>query len=185
MDLLDHRDAIVVRLRELLPKMVTVDGFAGRFNLDELERRAVKAPCVLVAILGGSEGSDRGELYLDLTVSAYVLTKTSRGALPAESGLKLASQVMQSLIRTDFSEVAQGPTGLRFDNLYSFALNEDGVWLGAVGWRQVSPLQTNGVDALGEFLTLHTDFDLPPGDGQPQATDDLAVRGQAPTEQTS
>jgi len=185
MDLLDHRDAIVAQLQTVLPKTVTVYGFAGRFSLEELERHAVKAPCVLVSVLNGSEGSDRGELYLNLTVAAYVLTKAMRGALPAESGLKLSTVILQAVSATDFSKQAQSPTGLRFDNLYSSALGEDGVWLGAVGWRQLSPLQAEGADALGEFLTLHTDFDFPPADGRPEAVDHLAVRGRASTEPTS
>ena len=106
-------------------------------------------------------------------------------ALPAESGLKLSTVILQAVSATDFSKQAQSPTGLRFDNLYSSALGEDGVWLGAVGWRQLSPLQAEGADALGEFLTLHTDFDFPPADGRPEAVDHLAVRGRASTEPTS
>lgn len=185
MDLLGHRDAIVAQLQTVLPKAVNVYGIAGRFNVEELARHAVKAPCVLVSVLNGSEGSDRGELYLNLTVAAYVLTKAVRAELPAESGLKLSTVILQAVSDPDFSADAQSPTGLRFDNLYSSALGEEGVWLGAVGWRQLSPLQAEAADSLGEFLTLHTDFDFPAADGRPEAVDHLAVRGRASTEPTS
>ncbi len=178
-DLLGHRDAIVEALSGLLPSSVTVSGIPGRFDLAELERYAVKAPAVLVAVLSGTGVDDRGDVSPKLEVAGYVLTKNGRGGVAAATGLKLVSVLLHVIRGRQLSPESQTATGLAFRNLHSTGLGEEGVWLAAVTWSQVSPLTQEADDTLTDFLRLQATYDLAPADATPEATNLINVRAPA------
>lgn len=181
MDLFDYREQIVAALDARLPNNVQVIGVRGRFTITELETYAVKAPSVMVAIITGTDADDRETVNANLSLVAFVLTKNGRAGKADAQGLKLATLVMTALKAGELSPESQRPIGIKFDNLYATNIGDDGVWLGAVSWKQLSPLEALPVDALAEFLKLFASYDLPPPDGRLEANDSINVRPPEPT----
>lgn len=170
-DLLQHRTALVSALQLLMPERVNVEDHPGTFDLAELKRYMPKAPCVLISVLG----------YVDLdatapqgpvAVAAYVLTRNGKQVERGEQNLQLCSLLLalckSSLLQDDS---AGRPAAMRYKNLYSGYLDEEGVALGSVSWMQHLELPAP-VESVEDFLALHANYR---GDALPStATDDAS-----------
>lgn len=177
MDLLGFRTALIDGLQPLLPPRVKVLSHPGRFDLAELKRYSLNAPCVLVAVMGGDELLS---LALDgpVELAAYVLTKNVKGASHDAANLQLVSLLLGLLkARRLGGDNAGAVQALRFKNLFSASLGEESVSLTAVTWSQNLSLELPTEQSLGSFQQLFADFfDAPPGT-QPETQDQTHLQG--------
>ncbi len=175
MDLLDYRASLITGFATLLPSnKLKVRSHPGRFDLGELKRYAVDAPCLLVALLSWpliNSGLASGEFQ----IAAYVLTKSVRSLKHDELNLQLASTAMQLLATTGLN--SRHCSQIRWDNLYSGALDQEGVSLSAISFRQLLTLdRVEPEAALASFRTLAITWDEG-ADNTPEALDQLTLTG--------
>lgn len=160
MNLLEFRTQLAADLGQCVPSGVKVAVHPGRFTLDEIERYAVEAPCVRVAVLGSAD-DDLQQPYDTVECSAYVLTKTGKAGLPDAQMLTLATGLKAYLRLFPVGGAEAGaPTQVKFANLYSTAVGRDGIALGAVTWRQRIPLDAPTTGDLQDFLAFYGSFDV-------------------------
>lgn len=168
MDLLAFRSQVVEDLQALVPERTKVQSHQGRFDLNELQRYSVLAPCVLVAVLAATD-LDLGQPHCNVELAAYLVTKRGRDATQ-DGGLLLLGSLLTSALRSGSSiggPDAGAPLRLEFRNLYNTTVGEEGAGLGAVSWRQTVPLPTApGNTALEDFERFYASFEI----GQAQAS---------------
>jgi len=171
MSLLSLRQAVVAALAPALTlpgKAVAVAAHPGRFDAGELRRCATKAPIVLVSALGASDIQDGGEVQGLCQMAAFVLCR-DLPRLPRDvAALSLVERLLRAVPGNDWSgQASQAPRDLRAENLFSGELDQAGVALWAVSWRQLAVLAPGDADAgsLDWFLECHITAVF--GDGSP------------------
>ena len=129
--LYEHREAIVAALRTAMPPRVEVDSHHGRFDLRELERYSVKAPCVRVALLG-LEDDDATQPQGACSLAAYIITKDGRAMQRDRMNLELGDLLIR-LCKTDLLVVCNEMLApfVSYANQYSSPAAEAGVTLAA------------------------------------------------------
>ncbi|ROH88662.1 hypothetical protein ED208_12650 [Stagnimonas aquatica] len=173
MDLPSYRAGLVTAIKAIVPDKVAVQAHPGRFDLAQLKTYALKAPCVLVALLnlplaGGAMVSG------PIEAAAYLLTKNVRGASHDEANLRLSDGLLQVMALQGLNGVACG--GIRWGNLYNGALGDEGVSLSAIAFRQSLSLDMPEQGDLGDFTTLFALFDVA-NDGKPEAESTISIEG--------
>lgn len=184
-DLLSHRQALAAAFKRCLPPQVQVFEFGGRFDLAALETYAKQAPCIGIALLAGEQADDRPDVYVNAQCAAYIATKRTVHGLADETGLRLASAVVSIAHGQGYLDGpaqdpdTQRPQAVAFRNLYSSQTAADGVWLGAVTWRQLVQLDVPAnAGAMADFIQLCTSWDFSPVDpfAEPVARDAVQVQ---------
>jgi hypothetical protein len=157
----DYLTAVLADLATI-PGLRSVAGHGGTFTLEDVKRISVEAPCLRVAITGcepAKRGSD-GQSVLPLNVAVVIVAKdqaqqgvgrTTRDV----AALALASAVLLRVAgnRFDLSGVSQ-PEDLRAANEYSGSLDNTGVALWQVTWRQaigLGPVDADVIPALSQL----------------------------------
>lgn len=151
------RRAIVADLAVRLPA-VSVQPLGGRLDEAELKRLAVKAPAVLVALMGvdGLE-SKGGAPHATFSLAAVVVCGTGKKGEPADEGaLALAGAVLEALEGNRFGCDVGAPASVRAENLYSGELDAGHSALWAVTWNQAVDVSNNiQKPELDDFLRCY------------------------------
>lgn len=172
--LVKYRKAVEAKVREVLPGgpdgVRTVVTHVGEFGPDEVERYAASAPAVILAPLGFADISRAGGMVLAaLNYAAFVLTKS----MANDSRGDIAMAVMEELFKIlpyekwSVEACAQAPRDIEAGNLYTGKVDEMGVSLWAVRWRQTVQIQATDVSDLADFLRLDATYNLDPGADDP------------------
>jgi len=142
-------------------------------------RLSAPAPAVFVAVLGLADLTEScGEVSATCLVLAIVVCKDAP-ALPRDLA---ALGMMEALARivpgNDWSGAAeQAPEDIRCDNLFSATLDQAGVAMWGVAWRQRATVARTGVtgseEGLDWFLHYHMETEL--AQGAPVAVDDITL----------
>lgn len=171
------RDAVVADLKTNVTGLKTCETHAGRFDLGELKRIALKSPAVLVSILGFGNAKDvGGELLTPLQMSAFVVTRDQPSIARDSSVLAIVKAVSIRISENDWGLNAQRPQAIKGQNLYSGKIDKKGVALWAITWRQEVNLGNELDEAtLNAFVTLNIDHSLAPGTDEPAAIDDVTL----------
>lgn len=168
MNLLDYRNAIAADLKANIAAAKTVATHRGQFaSVDEVNRYAVKAPAVLVALLDAA-GMPIGSAMLRCTcrVGIYVMTKDAPNAPRDDTAIGIVNAVLLRAITSDWGADATTPANLRAQNLYRGDIDKQGICLFAVSFDQVVTIEYTLADGLAEpFETFHQDIDAAPANG--------------------
>jgi hypothetical protein len=155
-------DAICARLRDRLPGVRSVERHGGSFDLEELKRIAVQAPCVRVALVGcgRAERESSGELVLPLSLALVVVARDSAvegvGRTPRDAAaMALASAAMMAVDRSRFGLANVGaPKDLSAVNEYSGQVDRTGVAIWQVTWTQAIALGESFEQAIAALSEL-------------------------------
>ncbi|KAB7624323.1 hypothetical protein [Alkalilimnicola sp. S0819] len=177
MRLLSFRDAVVAGISQALTELKSCEAHGGRFDEKELRRYALRAPAVLVAVRRIPALAAENEITPTLTCAAFVVTRDARGRPRDAAGLALVEALLQVVANNTWGlDWAHRPQRLEADNLYSAALDKQGVALWGVAWQQAVDLAPEVDSAtLADFITHHQDYDLAPADGTADASDTITL----------
>lgn len=175
MDLLAYHRGLVTGFQAVMPvRKFKVQTHPGRFDLGELKQYAVDAPCMLVALLDWPL-SGNGQASGEMQVAAYLLTKSAREGKHSEINLALSSIAVERLACVGLNHVRC--TQIRWANLYTGALDQEGVSLSAISFRQQLTVDPPNPDtALASFRELAITWDEG-ADAQSEAADQLRLEG--------
>ncbi|AUB81452.1 phage protein Gp37 [Candidatus Thiodictyon syntrophicum] len=141
--------AIVAALAAALPGGVNVVRAGGPFDVAEVRRHAMNAPAVVVACLGLTNYTRRGETWSVMgQLAAYVVTHDQSGAaLRDVAALGLVDQLLRVVARNTWG-LPEGfgvpdPASVEAANLYSGDLDSVAVALWALTWRQEFRVQSS------------------------------------------
>lgn len=186
MSVLSMRDAIVSRIRATIPALRTCEPHGGDFTTTELDRYTTNTPAALVVCLGMSGSEDLGgETLRTYRWAVFVVARDLPRGAPETPIAKadVALSISDTLARLVSGERWNGTAGtaassIRTQNLYSAASDRRGVTFWAVTWEQATDDEDELLDVstLPDFLRIHTDYDLAPGDEHLDAQDTTQVR---------
>ena len=174
------RTAIVSEIEDSVTSLLNrVISHAGRFDMEEIKRLALKSPCVLVSCLGVSNirANSAGETEALCKWAAYCLVDDKKGVSRDVGVLALVSAVLPVIPDNcwGLDDDLCVPQNIRADNLYSSSLDKIGVALWAVTWDQEITLGGLDDSTLDLFETMHTDWDQAEPDETLEAEDDLTL----------
>jgi phage gp37-like protein len=141
MKLSHFRDAIIADFKALMPAVPQITAHFGPFDLDELQAFVVKAPAIMVSLVGlarTKQVSSR-ELDADVHCAAFIVTRTVP-SLPADiAALNIAENLAGHLSCRKFGTASEPAREIAITNHYSGKLRQTGgmIALFAVEWRQV------------------------------------------------
>lgn len=183
MSVLTLRAAVVAGLTASLPqlagKTVKVEPHAGRFDAAELKRISAQAPAVFVAVLGLADLSEScGEVSATCQILAIVVCKDAQALSRDLAALGMMEALARIVPGNDWGGAAEkAPEDTRCDNLFSATLDQAGVAMWGVAWRQRAIVAKTSVtgseDGLDWFLNYHMETEL--AKGAPVAVDDVTL----------
>jgi hypothetical protein len=184
MSVLTLREAVVTGLRASLPRLagktVKVEAHAGRFDAAELRRISAQAPAVFVAVLGLADLSEScGEVSATCQLLAIVVCKDAPGLPRDLAALGMMEALAKIVPGNGWNDAAEkAPEDIRCDNLFSATLDQAGVAMWGVAWRQRATVAKTGVtdpelEGLDWFLNYHMETEL--AKGAPVAVDDVTL----------
>ena len=178
MSLIDQREAIINAAKDNLGALSgNCQSFGGRFAAAEIKRYALQSPAILVACLGIPEIRDDEHGAIDLITQwgTFVIC-TDKPQLPRDAG---ALAIVTALLpifrgRTIAADENVGyPEKVRGENLFSGAIEGQGIALWAITWQQKITITDFDPSGLDDFLLFHADYDLAPPDGAIDAADNI------------
>lgn len=140
----------------------------GDFDRFELKRYAKQTPAIVIAILKADAISSEGGVPIcDVMVSAMVLTQ-DKPALPKDVGALVVVDLLLNILCRFPSQVwgltnARAVKDARAMNCYTKEIDQEGVAIWAVAWRQGVELIPT-VLATDAFEQFHANWDLTPRD---------------------
>ena len=181
MSLADLYSGTIAHLDSALPEDVRVYGHEGAFTAKDIERCAVKAPCVIVGFDRARAAVEGGMAVAEVDVVLVLLVKNVGGVKRTPGALDLLTKVLQSVHSTDFGvDCASSPTGISARNFYRPELAEDlGCAMWAVGYTQMMDLPPDLDGVAVPFLGANVSWDLVETDGLYEATDTIKLQGKA------
>lgn len=175
MSLLDLRERVRATLAEQITSFAEVRVHAGRFDLDETKRWAVKTPCASVAVLGVRSGEIEGtQVTVNVALGAFVFTSGIKGRVGHDDlALGLTSDVLRVVVsgQTWGDPSASASREVRAENLFSGKVDQQGVSLWAVLWLQPYDIDLADEATLDDFLRYRADWNLAPADAFVDAQD--------------
>lgn len=170
------RNSIVVGLRDAMPVREVVAA-GGRLNVEDLRRLGARTPCIAVAALGAPAFNERSTIKeCDLRWVAYLITKDVPGSSRDAQALAFLAPLFAAIASNSWGE-GQRPTELTADNLYTRQIDELGLALWAVTWRQRIEVAPFDHTKLDKFLELVAQYDLAPLDGVIEAESKTILEG--------
>ena len=151
-------DAIAADLRARLPALKSCKSHDGRWDADEVKRWAVQTPALVVAWLGTASTEQPGVQWTDAKqeLAIYVLISSGLRAgapAPGSGGPKLArGEAARNLVDWLLLYLPRARWGLaglgnaekiQAENLYSTGLDQAGVSIAGVTWRQTLRLEAD------------------------------------------
>ena len=125
----------------LADSTIDVDDHPGRFSDEELKRVVRKRRAVRVAIekLPQMSVTGPGKVRVSLLFSAVVVCADTPGASRHHSALTITQAIVEALPHQRWNTDYLGPVlpqSIRADNLYSGAIDNQGVAMWGVSWQQ-------------------------------------------------
>lgn len=131
-------------IRAVLPQLRDCRGIAGRLNLDEVKRRGINAPAVLVSRLGARQVQAlAGPLHVfEVSMAAFVVTRDAVG-LPREDAAQAITAALLRLVpENTWRQVGVGPAEKVAEQaLATTDTEKSAISLWAVTWVQNVTLQ--------------------------------------------
>ena len=176
--LVTYRKAVEARVTEVMPigpdGIRTITTHVGEFGPREVEEYAASAPAIILAPLGFPEvGRAGGMVRATLNYGAFILTKSMANDSRGDIALAVIEELLKILPYENWSveACAQVPRDIEAGNLYTGKVDDMGVSLWAVRWRQTVQLQATDVSGLADFLRLDATYNLDPGADDPDDFD--------------
>lgn len=161
--LIQYKEAVEARFRALLPTSVHLFTHHGEFGESELKSYLVKAPCVILAPVGMPKASVAGpNVMAEIGYAAFVLTRSRPEMDRGEAALMITETILGFLPYEPFG-LARKPSDVEAANLYSGKIDNAGMALWAVRWRQVIELAAKDdcrYQELDDFLRLHATYQV-------------------------
>lgn len=179
MSLVASRNAIVTKIKEGIPQLLTCQPHGGRFDRADLMRYSPKAPAVLVGVLDlPNIERQQAEGKSNVLWALFVITK-DKPEEPKHDGALALVNALGLLIpnnRWGLDESIGVPMNIRAQNLYTTEIDKLGCALWGVTWSQLMSIG-GSIDELNldDFLTLNATHDLKPGAGEPTAVDNIEL----------
>jgi hypothetical protein len=173
--LVKYRKAVEAGVRAALPDgpdgVQLVTTHIGEFGPDEVQRYAASAPAVILAPLGMPDIKRAGGMsIITVNYGAFILTKSMTKDDRGDIALAIIEELAKLLPYEtwDPGACAQAPKDIDAGNLYTGTVDEMGVSLWVVRWRQAVQIQKTDTSNLADFLRLAvTDYNLDPGEADP------------------
>ena len=146
-------EAIAEDLRAQLPALRTCEVHDGSWNAAEIKRWSVGTPALLTAWLGTERTEAPGVGWTDCDQQLAVYVVTADGRVRADGPLLRRGEALRNLVdwlllyipRARWMVRGIGPAeDLRVRNVYSTAVDRDGIALAEVRWRQTVRLENAG-----------------------------------------
>lgn len=163
-----YREAVESTFRSRLPNEIHLVTHQGEFGEREIKAYLVRAPCVILAPVGIPGASPMGpNVMATMNYAAFVLTRSRPEMDRSEAALRITEAILSFLPYEAFG-LARKPTDVEAANLYSGAIDNMGMALWAIRWRQMLELPAKDdctYDDLANFLRLHATYNPDDGEG--------------------
>jgi hypothetical protein len=138
----DHIDAFTAAFAGTDVTLLTHD---GRFDLGELKRWAVQAPCAILTLVTMSPVTQPESLPFEVTVrlgwALYLVAKNTPSVKRGDTCVGMLDTVLNSIrINEVWKNKARVIKNLRAESLYSGVLDQTGVAIWAMLWDQAFDL---------------------------------------------
>lgn len=158
MSLVSLRAAIEDRLQAAIPQ-AHASTHRGPFTLADVKRIATRSPALVVACLGMPRASREGVFTVcEAAWGVFVITTDKAGIKRDDLSMTLAESVT-ALVSTERwgGHAMKAASDISSANLYSVALDKEGVALWSVRWRQAVEISMGAHAELHDFKTLAGD----------------------------
>lgn len=165
MTLVALRNAVVSTISSAVSDFRSVETGRGRYGLKDIERLTTKAPCCIVADLGGTTdgayagvGSDRRTVR---KMAAFILTTGKSTERRDVQALTLTQAVLATITNaTSWGlDEASAPTNIADDNLFSTELDKRHAALAMITWDQPYSFTDVEGSTLDNLEEVHGDWD--------------------------
>lgn len=161
--LIAYNEAVKTVFREKLPTEVALVKHHGEFGEKEIKAYLVKAPCVILAPLGLPDMKPMGpNVFATVQYAAFILTRSKPELERGDAAMAIAEVIATFLPYEGFG-LARKPADVEAANLYSGTIDQMGMSLWAVRWRQVVELAAKDdctYSDLADFLRLDATYQL-------------------------
>jgi hypothetical protein len=131
--------SIAAQMQEALPDLKECTSFAGRLDVEELKRRSIQAPAVLVSRLRlvESKAYSGPTVTFDVSMAAFIVTKDRPGLTRDDAAANIASVLLSMIPECRWGLSWAGEADkVSEEPLISSGTRRDGVAISAVLWRQ-------------------------------------------------
>lgn len=162
--LAELRSAIAATMKAALPN-VNVAEHGGRFGAKEVQKWATGAPAIRIACLGIPEVVLGPRMLLNASWGAFCID-TDRAGVKGPRDVRVLLLVQSAMaVCAQFGQRWNGKAVTAVEkptaaNLYAADLEDMGVALWAVQWRQAVPIETIDVTGLDNFETFFAEYAL-------------------------
>jgi phage gp37-like protein len=162
------QDAIANGLRDKLGDLVDVSMHGGRFTLEQIKRHTRRSPAVILACAGLPDLEIQGGAERVVTTRwvAMVMATDRERNTRDEKCIATVELILHLLgdQRWDLDDVHR-TSDIDATNLFAPDVERHGLALWAVTWDQKVDLPGTYANALADFETLYTQWDLDTTDG--------------------
>lgn len=131
-------------IRAVLPQLRDCRGIAGRLNIEEIKRRGINAPAVLVSRLGARQVQGLvGPMQLfEVSMAAFVVTRDGIGLPREDAAQAITSALLRLVPENTWRQVGVGPAEKVAEQaLATTDTEKNAISLWAVTWVQNITLQ--------------------------------------------
>ena len=131
-------------IRAVLPQLRDCRGIAGRLNLDEIKRRGINAPAVLVSRLGARQSQAyAGPLQVfRVNMAAFVVTRDAVGLAREDAAQAITGTLLRLIPENTWRQIGVGPAEKVAEQaLATTDTEKNAISLWAVTWEQDVTLQ--------------------------------------------
>lgn len=142
---------------------VNVDTYGGPFSLEEIKRIAVKSPIILCTLLGMPAFESQGHVVMaDCNWAIFAVTSNKARKQDRDvQAMLLVESVAAEIPLQRWGDLASGrPHDISASNLYSPALDSQGISMWSVVWRQKVELTRATPVVLDDFTTFYGTYDV-------------------------
>lgn len=157
MSLITVRAEIAKALRKSLVGTDVLE-HGGTFDLGELKRVATRMPAVVIVCLGVTDFERQaGAVIANSIFAAFVVAANTLKAQRDVAALALVEEIAVELpFQTWDHKAAKAPTGVVATNMYSAALDKEGVTIWAIRWNQQVQLEHRTPAEYDALLSVYT-----------------------------
>lgn len=143
-------------------KYAHVRQHGGPINMEELRVVSTRTPAILVACLGLPKFERKGTLLVGQAVYAcFVAARDEVKAKRDVMSMIVTEAIASETVDNFWGDTALGaPTDLAGSNLFSRGLDEEGISLWVLRWRQQVEMRRNTVATLDDFITFFATYDI-------------------------
>ncbi len=126
-------------IKSVLPDLAKCEPHAGKFSLEELKKKGLPSPTVLVSILGAKQGRTFAgqSVEFPLRMAAYVVTRARLGRDKDIDASNICQQLLMLIPECDWKVPAFGRArDVAMETLVSVKSRDNAVSLWAVTWTQ-------------------------------------------------